>query len=306
MRLLDFLKKPDSAEPPIPANEKKYYQPDSYYASKAHQGTQFECDVITFENRKKISAASVRGLYVAEILLLEYCSYGKYPNPQTGYPGFWWFEYGIRNVGAVLKSLEQRGFISLQKATGKYELTQAGKIELKENEYVPYMHKHKLKTTEDGRYGPVFNVWSINLLLGKTDMKNWKTIVNQKEAELLQYLERKNDESRISMRKTSPKLSQELDSQDKQLELIQEAEKKYDADKDINSLILFWEKIWANGGLLFNSSKWTFRLPDLYIKQKRYDDALKILQKIKNPQYTDKKKSYIEKIKVAKSKTNRK
>ena len=40
-----------------------------------------------------------------------YCDFGKYPKPQNGYPGFWWFQYGIRDVGHALQSLEERGFI---------------------------------------------------------------------------------------------------------------------------------------------------------------------------------------------------
>lgn len=102
-----------NTEPPIPESEKKYYQPDSYYVQKTHEGTQFERGVITFEERKKISTVSRNGLYVAEILLLQYVSYGTYPHPKNGYPAFWWFEYGIRNVGAKLQSLEERGFIRM-------------------------------------------------------------------------------------------------------------------------------------------------------------------------------------------------
>ena len=73
-------------------------------------------------------------------------------------------------------------------------------------------------------------------------------------------------------------------------------------DGNIDSLIKFWEDIWNNGGLLFRGSAWTFRLPDLYIKQKRYDDALSILRKIRNPSYRDKKASYIERIEKLKQK----
>lgn len=94
----------------------------------------------------------------------------------------------------------------------------------------------------------------------------------------------------------------QLKAQDKQLNEIKDAESKFEADGDINSLICFWERIWNNGGLLFNGSKWAFRLPDLYIKQKRYDDALRILKKINNPAYQEKKKSYIEKAQAAKKK----
>ena len=52
----------------------------------------------------------------------------------------------------------------------------------------------------------------------------------------------------------------------------------------------------ANGGLLFHSSYWDFRLPDLYIKAKRYDDALKLLFTMDQPYYEDKQMEYIIKI----------
>lgn len=97
--------------PPVPEEEKKYYLPDDYYTYIIHEGTAFERQVVAFEERKKTCIPSERGLYVAEILLLFYCSKGKYPHPKDGYPGFWWFKYGIRDVGKALKSLEDRGFI---------------------------------------------------------------------------------------------------------------------------------------------------------------------------------------------------
>lgn len=83
----------------IPESEKKYYQDDSYYSEKAFVGT-------PFEERKKTAIPSSRGLYPAQILLLSYCEKGTYPGPKNGYPGFWWFEYGIRDVGQMLKQLE--------------------------------------------------------------------------------------------------------------------------------------------------------------------------------------------------------
>ena len=99
------------------------------------------------------------------------------------------------------------------------------------------------------------------------------------------------------------KLNTALAEQDRQLAVIRDAEDRYERDKNIDALISFWEQIWNQGGLLFQGSKWTFRLPDLYIKKKRYDDALKILEKIKNPSYQDKKRSYIERVKALRSKT---
>lgn len=94
-------------------SESQYYEPDEYYVDIVHKGTMFEKKVITFEERKKTCIPSNAGLYVAEILLLEYCREGDYPYPRKGYPAFWWFEYGIWNVTEMLKQLEKRGFIRI-------------------------------------------------------------------------------------------------------------------------------------------------------------------------------------------------
>ena len=98
------------------------------------------------------------------------------------------------------------------------------------------------------------------------------------------------------------RLQSDLKSQDKQLEKIKRAESYFEETGDIDYLNKFWENIWKNGGLLFNGSKWTFRLPDLYIKIGEYDKALSFLKKIKNPYYTDKRDSYIERVKKMQSK----
>ena len=204
----------------IAEDERQYYRPDEYYTLYSYPGTEMARKVVTFDERKKTSFPTVRGLYVAEILLLEYCSYGKYPKPSGGYPRFWWFEYGIRDIGHSLESLEDRGFlqwasieqglstlkvdelkqilelvalpttgkkaelirrISAEIASNKldlpdfvykYELTALGQEELLQNGYVPYMHKHPHKTTEDARFGTVFNVWSINKLFPNGDASN--------------------------------------------------------------------------------------------------------------------------------------
>lgn len=95
----------------ISHDERPFYQTDSYYTYYSYPGTNMAVRVISFEERKRTTYPSTRGLYVAEIMLLEYCSYGKYPKPSSGYPGFWWFKYGIRDVGHALESLERRGFI---------------------------------------------------------------------------------------------------------------------------------------------------------------------------------------------------
>lgn len=182
MGLFDSLKKKlTQQEPPVSESEKRFYQPAEYYTNVSHAGTQFERKVVTFEERKKISYPSRTGLYVAEILLLEYCSYGTYPNPKNGYPGFWWFTYGIKNVSYYLEKLEQRGYIEMNSESKKYYLTSMGEIELGENLYVPYMHKHKKKTTEDTTFGPEFNVWSVNRAIGCGDTRDWRDIVLDQE-----------------------------------------------------------------------------------------------------------------------------
>ena len=95
----------------ISEDERPFYQNDSYYTYYSYPGTNMATRVVPFEERKGMTYPSARGLFVGEVMLLEYCSYGRYPKPSSGYPGFWWFEYGIRDVGHALESLEKRGFI---------------------------------------------------------------------------------------------------------------------------------------------------------------------------------------------------
>ena len=213
----------------ISEDERPFYQPDSYYTYYSYPGSEMARRVVTFDERKQSTFPSTRGLYIAEIMLLEYCSYGKYPKPKGGYPGLWWFKYGIRDVGHALESLKDRGFIQWAPKTcnlggmkadelkqilvneglptngkkaelidrivqnipedkliipnynPKYELTELGKIELEENGYIPYMHKHNHLTTEDGRFGETFTVWDINKLFPDGNAKNWRKVVGDIE-----------------------------------------------------------------------------------------------------------------------------
>ena len=102
----------------ISVDERPFYQPDSYYTYFSYAGSGTGLEVIPFEERKKTSFPSARGLYVGEIMLLEYCSKGNYPKPKSGYPGFWWFKYGIRDIGHALESLEKKGFLQWAPKTG--------------------------------------------------------------------------------------------------------------------------------------------------------------------------------------------
>lgn len=110
----------------ISPDERPYYKPDDYYTYYSYPGTSMATRVIPFEERKRTTYPSARGLYVAEIMLLEYCDSGKYPKPNSGYPGFWWFKYGIRDVGHALESLEHRGFI---RWASKYHSLQSLKLD---------------------------------------------------------------------------------------------------------------------------------------------------------------------------------
>ncbi len=101
-------------------------------------------------------------------------------------------------------------------------------------------------------------------------------------------------------------LQEKLFAQDLQIASIQSAERIFEETGDIGELIKFWENIWGNDGLLFRGSKWTFRLPDLYIKVAEYDKALKILKKMRDPNYLDKRNSYIEKVNKLKEKQSAK
>ena len=228
----------------IPIDERQYYQPDEYYTYITFSGTQYERRVVTFEERKSKSYPSKRGLYVAEILLLYYCSKGKYPNPKSGYPGFWWFEYGIRDIGGKLRELQARGFIVTDVTTGKYVLTEMGKLELEENKYVPYVHRSKNKTIENSQFGNAeFNVWSVNRLIHQYPHINPEMIVEQSENAVL------------------PNSFQGFD-----------AKNTGDTEKDIE----LYKKQVAEG---FDGNHPYDRLAIYYRKRKEYDKEIEVLRK---------------------------
>lgn len=79
-------------------------------------------------------AVSKNGLHFEEVLLLSYAE--KYLAGKT-VAKFWLYDYNIADVFKILSSLEKRGFI----VEGK--LTELGKSEISDNEYVMYLHRHK-------------------------------------------------------------------------------------------------------------------------------------------------------------------
>lgn len=352
---------PPDQEPPIPESEKQLYQPDEYYTDTDISGNQ----VIPFEQRKGSGWKSKNGLYPAEILLLYYCSKGQYPRPAKGYPSFWWFEYGIRNVSYVLGTLENRGFIEygslhdsvpalstaqlkqLLKESGlstagkkcdlvervkntvpdnvlraaglepKYHLTQAGKSELSENSYIIDIHKSPEKTTSDSRYGPTYNVDAVAFEIVKNPEISWEDAANirkKKREDFFAEQKQQHDLFLAQMKDRNPawyrkmkELDAESKSVDEQLAKVQEAENLYKESGNLEWYINFWESIWNNGGLLFKSIKWTFTLPDLYFKQKRFDDVISFCERIKlrDDWYTEKADKYILKAKERKAKVKK-
>jgi len=284
-----------SLENDITSNTNNYFQQDTYFYENTFEDVPIEQRFISFEERKKTAIPSENGLYVPEILMLHLCK--KYPKSKFRYPCYWWYKYGIRDVGLAYESLVERGFIKLNKQTEKYELTDLGKTELKANEYVPYMHKHSKYTT--------FTIWDLNQILGMENKNNYKEIIQKKHIEIENSSIKANEKLVEIVRINDPKRYKVLKSQEIQLRAFLDADAKYIFDKDINWIINFWEKVWQMGGPKFEDSKWIFRLPDLYLKAQRYDDAITLVKRIKKERamnHHDKANLYISKIKDEKAK----
>lgn len=81
---------------------------------------------------------SNNGLYPHEILMLSYAP--KMTSDNTKFPQFWQREYNIQNPQGIIDKLIKEGFIKKSK---NYELTEKGKKELSQQEYVSYINKHK-------------------------------------------------------------------------------------------------------------------------------------------------------------------
>lgn len=71
--------------------------------------TPSEPDVIPVEKIIKGMKPNDVGLYPHEILLLSYAP--KYYLEGNSYPGFWWYQYGVKDVDKCLISLRDRGFL---------------------------------------------------------------------------------------------------------------------------------------------------------------------------------------------------
>ena len=206
MGLFDFFKKMGAVNQPKVSMSVSVPTRQDY-----EQQANYEAEEIAKKDRN--CKRSEHGLTVSQILLLEYCKKGKYPNPEGGYQRFWWFEYGVRSVGESLKELEAKGFIKyaspselleslkvtdLKKilselnfsVTGKkaelinrikenvsdeklkdyitakkYTVTEMGRKEVADNEYVVYLHSHK---------DADISVWDVNM---NADIKHWRDYI---------------------------------------------------------------------------------------------------------------------------------
>lgn len=83
------------------------------------------------------------------------------------------------------------------------------------------------------------------------------------------------------LQRSKKETENDLKIQDAQLQQVQAAEEKYKESKNLEEYVDFWENVWLGGGLLFYSSKWWFLLPDLYFKQKRFNEVIEFCTMIK-------------------------
>jgi len=88
-------------------------------------------DVIPAEERIKTAHVSKHGLYPHEILALDYAPSFNTDDTPDSFQGFWWYQYGVKDVPAVLSSLFKRGFLqvgNLQQAMEKETVAVIKKI----------------------------------------------------------------------------------------------------------------------------------------------------------------------------------
>lgn len=107
MGLFGFLKK--KITPPQSGQNRKAKTKVTASVSIVDHSDDFESQIVPIEKRVKQLKPVAEGLYVHEILLLSYAE--KYHLSGDDYPGFWWWNYGIKDVHGMLNSLLARGFL---------------------------------------------------------------------------------------------------------------------------------------------------------------------------------------------------
>ena len=68
-------------------------------------------EIIPIEKRIKNQKPVCDGLHPHEVLVLSYAP--TYYKGKTDFPGFWWYQYGIKDVAGILDSLKNRGYINI-------------------------------------------------------------------------------------------------------------------------------------------------------------------------------------------------
>lgn len=77
-------------------------------------------DVIPVEEIIHTLNMNDAGLYPHEILALEYAN--KYCLGEDKFQGFWWYQYGIKDMNKLLESLRDRGFLTIGTASESLQL----------------------------------------------------------------------------------------------------------------------------------------------------------------------------------------
>lgn len=98
-------------------------------------------DMDAYENRIKTAKPTAEGLYPPEIVAIEFCE--RHPDKNGNYPGWYWYDYGIRNVALFQESLAKRGYIE-KGVNGKWTRTSLGEQVVNDNQEIVYAHRHHL------------------------------------------------------------------------------------------------------------------------------------------------------------------
>ena len=106
MGLFDMFKK----KPSTPARSGKDKVTKTKNFTIVDHTDNLEAQIIPIEKRIKQMKPIVEGLYAHEILALSYAE--TYHLSGDEYQGFWWWQYGVKDVAGMLRSLQSRGFIT--------------------------------------------------------------------------------------------------------------------------------------------------------------------------------------------------
>lgn len=117
-----------------PTKEELDRQYKEYYQQQRQEQmrTQAEAAIKRYSELHNPILKDDAGLLPTEILMLSY--YQKY-SKGTNVAKFWYYDYGITDVWPIIRKLESMGFAE----NGK--LTEKGKEEIKNNEYVYFWHR---------------------------------------------------------------------------------------------------------------------------------------------------------------------